>query len=298
MNKEKLLKLINEDDDIKDAIINILNQENPIPITQEENPINYEELLKECSQKYKKDVQEIKMLKALVEKWKKCFNDEEIKTDTLSKELSRQKESLNQDIVQLRKVKEELTSSNEKLKSKKDELISTNTELKDDVKELKSDNKDIQSSNTKLNKTIDFYKDNFEDELKAYELFTSLSSDTKDSISGIFKDATLEGFLSCGVQDKNISSFWEYIKTELQEDKNSDITSLIQIYDFLFQKYRRAFPMYEVQKVVNGDEFEALSHINHSSSNTVSGTVTKVLLKGYVNTKTSKVMKQSVVKVG
>ena len=56
--------------------------------------------------------------------------------------------------------------------------------------------------------------------------------------------------------------------------------------------------MYEIQKVVNGDEFEALSHINHSSSNAVSGTITNVFFKGYINIKTSKVMKQSVVKVG
>jgi len=258
MNKEKLLRLINEDDDIRDSIRNILNQDKPLS-------------------SLKKDEEEIEMLKALVEKWKKCFREEKVKTDTLTTDLVRVKESLNQDILKLQKVKEDLENN---------------------VQKLHSDNKTIQSLNTKLNKTIDFYRDNFEDELKAYELFSSLSSDTKDSISGIFKDSTLKGFLSCGVQDKNISSFWEYIKTELQEDKNSDIQSLIQIYDFLFQKYRRAFPMYELQKVASGDEFDALSHIKHSSSKGVSGTITKVLLKGYVNTKTLKVIKQSVVRVG
>lgn len=271
MNREKLIALIREDDEIRDAIRNIVIEKEPLESVEKD--------------------EEIEMLKGLVEKWKKCFNDEEIKTDTLTQELSQQKRSLNQDIEELQRVKEELTSSNEKLQSKKDELASANVELK-------SDNKTIQGSNKKLNKTIEFYRDNFEDDLKAYELFSSLSNDTKDSISGIFKDTTLKGFLSCGVQDKNISSFWEYIKTEHQEDKNSDIKKLVHIYEFLFQQYTRAFPMYELQKVSKRDEFEALSHINHSSSKSVSGKITEVLLRGYVNTKTSKVMKQSVVKVG
>ena len=261
MNKEKLLTLLNEDNEIRDAIKNILNKENPI--------ISLE-----------KEKEEIKMLKALVEKYKRCFKDETLKSDTLSR-----------DVAKLQEVKDELASVNEELKVKKNDLQNS-------VQKLQSDNNSIQSSNTKLHKTLEFYRDNFEDELKAYELFTALSSDTKESLHGIFKDTSLKGFLSCGVQDKNISSFWEYIKTELQEDKNSDIKSLIKIYNFLFQKYIRAFPMYEVQKVESGDEFEALSHINHSSSSAVSGTITKVLLRGYVNTKTSKVIKQSVVKVG
>ena len=279
MNKEKLLKLINEDDEIRDAVRNILHEEKPISSVE-------------------KDKEEIEMLKALVEKYKKCFSDEEVKTDTLTKELSKQKKSLTQDIAQLKQVKEELTDSNKELQSKQNKLTSMNSTLQNNVQQLQSDNKSIETSNTKLTKTIEFYRENFEDELKAYELFTSLTPNTRDSLTGIFKDSSLQGFLSCGVQDKNISSFWEYIKTELQEDKNSDRGKLVQIYDFLFQRYIRAFPMYELQKVHKGDEFEALAHINHSSSSAVSGTITEVLLQGYINTKTSKVIKQSVVKVG
>ncbi len=254
MDKKELIKLIYEDDDVKTAILSVLKVDEP-----------KDDLIK--------DKEEIKVLKALVEKFKKCFSDEEAKNSTLTKDLS-----------ELKKEKEDLVNSNENLKSKN--------------KELKKDLEKIESSNTQLNKTIEFYRDNFEDELTAYELFTSLSDDTKSSIDGIFKDVTLKGFVSCGVQDKNISSFWDYIKTELQEDKNQDIKKLIKIYEFLFESYVRAFPMYESQKVQIGDEFDSHTHINHSSSGLVSGNITKVLLKGYINTKTSKIIKQSVVKVG
>ena len=280
MNKAKLLTLINEDDDIRDAISNIFHQEKPTidDVTKEQ--------------------EEIEMLKGLVEKWKKYFSDEKVKTENLTQELSQQKRSLHQDISKLQKEKDTLLTTNEQLQAKRNQLTSLNNDLENSVQKLHSDNKTIQSSNTKLNKTIEFYRENFEDELKAYELFSSLSSDTKSSLRGIFKDASLKGFVSCGVQDKNISSFWEYIKTELQEAKNPDRENLIKIYDFLFGQYTRAFPMYELQKVATGDTFEPLAHINHSSSKAVSGTITKVLLKGYINTKTSKIIKQSVVKVG
>lgn len=279
MNKE-LLKLINEDEEIRDAIANIFNQEKP---TRDD---------------VTKEQEEIKMLKALVEKWKKCFHEEERKTDNLTQELAEQKRSLHQDISELQQEKDRLVTTNEQLEVKKSQLTSLNNDLENSVQKLHSDNKTIQNSNTKLNKTIEFYRENFEEELKAYELFSSLSGDTKSSLSGIFKDTSLKGFVSCGVQEKNILSFWEYIKTELQEGKNSDTERLIQIYNFLFKQYRRAFPVYELQKVTKGDEFEPLSHINHSSSKAVSGTITEVLLQGYINTKTSKIIKQSVVRVG
>ncbi len=271
MNKAKLLKLIDEDDEIKDAIKNIFSQNNS---TQERD-----------------NDKEIEMLKGLVTKWKKCFKDEEIKSDTLTQELEQQKSDLTHDIDTLEQEKVNLTNENKQLQS-------TKKELEESVLKLQSDNKNIESTNTKLHNTVEFYRKNFEEELRIYELFSSLSTKTKESLNGIFKDSSLEGFLSCGVQDKNISSFWEYIKVELQEDKNSDIEKLVQIYNFLFQRYIKAFPIYALQEVNAGDEFEALSHVNHSSSSAVSGTITKVLLRGYVNTKTSKVIKQSVVKVG
>ena len=274
MNRDKLLKLLNEDDEIREAIFNISNQNSSVKDNTKDE--------------FNK---EIEMLKTLVAKWKRCFEDEKEQTKTLTKELSQQQEELNADIDRLKKEKNELINSNEQLQSTKDKLENS-------VQQLQSDNKNIKTSNTNLTKTIEFYEENFKDELKAYELFTSLNTQTKESLYGIFKDSSLQGFLSCGVQDKNISSFWEYIKTELQEDNNSDIKKLVEIYDFLFQEYKRAFPIYETQKVKKGDTFDTEKHINHSSSSAVSGRVTEVLLKGFINTKTSKIIKKSVVRVG
>jgi len=243
MNKEDILTLIREDNEIKNAILDIFNQRN-LAIASKQD-------------------EEMEMLKAFIEKWKKCFSDEQVQSDIPSLKIEKEHKTLKQE----------------------------NLELQNKIKQL-------QNTNTQAVENLKFYKDEFEDAVKAYELFNSLSESTKNSLSGIFKDMTLQGFLSCGIQDKNISSFWEYIKTELQEEKNKDIPNLVKIYDFLFQKYTKAFPMYKKQKIGEMEQFDPLLHINHSSSTSPSGTIQEVLLAGYVNSKTSKIMKKSVVKIG
>lgn len=243
MQKDKLLELL-EDREIQEAIIKIVKQ------SQKDS--------NECIEKDR----EIEMLKKLVEKFKKCFRDEKIKTESLYQS----QEQLTQDIA--------------KIKREKDNKISK-----------------ILSDKSKLNDIVEFYRSNFEEEIQAYELFQSLSKETKLSIGGIFKDDTIRGFISCGIQEKNISNFWEYIKRELIEEQNQDIQKLIEIFYFLFNRYSLAFPIYRLQDVKIGDSFDTELHIHHSSSSAVSGDIRKVLLKGWVNTKIDKVVKKSIVVV-
>jgi len=106
----------------------------------------------------------------------------------------------------------------------------------------------------------------------------------------------LKGFLACGVQEKNISSLWDYVKDELREEKNSDIKSLKTIFNFFFEGYNRAYPMYEVQKVKVGDVFDTEEYIKTNTSS-VSGKVDEVVFSGWVNAKTQKIVKKSIVKV-
>ena len=235
MNKKELLKLL-EDDEIQEAILAIKK-----PKKKKEH--NLEDILKE------KD-KEIEMLKGLVEKFKNCFTDKEVKTENLT----------------------------------------NNMNLKDN--ELR----ELEEAKNKLSKEVDFYRDNFEKELTTYTLYEGLSSSTKASIKGIFKDDSLKGFLACGVQEKNISSLWDYVKDELREEKNSDIKSLKTIFNFFFEGYNRAYPMYEVQKVKVGDVFDTEEYIKTNTSS-VSGKVDEVVFSGWVNAKTQKIVKKSIVKV-
>ena len=204
------------------------------------------------------------MLKSLVEKFKKCFADEEVKTKDLSKNIN---------------------LKDNKLK-----------ELEEEKNRLKNEIKEMKSEKSKLSEEVDFYRDNFEKELTTYPLYEGLSSSTKESLKGIFKDDSLKGFLACGVQEKNISSFWDYIKDELREEKNGDIKNLKTIFYFFFEGYNRAYPMYEVQKVEVGDNFDTEEYIKTNDSS-VSGKVNEVVFAGWINAKTKKIVKKSIVRV-
>ena len=161
---------------------------------------NLEDILKE------KD-EEIEMLKKAKEALKKLLCDEEVKTEKLTNNI---------------------TVKDNELK----ELEEAKSRLKNEIKEM-------ESEQNKLSKKVDFYRNNFEKELTAYALYEGLSSSTKESLKGIFKDDSLKGFLACGLQEKNISSFWDYIKDELREEKNADIKNLKTIFYFFFEGYNR-----------------------------------------------------------
>jgi hypothetical protein len=244
LKKEELLELL-KDEEIQEAILLTIKKS------------------KKLKKKKEKD-KEIVMLKGFVEKFKKCFADEKVKTKDL----------------------------NNKVEVKDKKLI----ELEEAKTRLKTEIKEMESEKNKLSKKVDFYRDNFEKELTIYALYEGLSSSTKASLKGIFKDDSLKGFLACGLQEKNIVSFWDYIKDELREEKNIDIKSLKTIFYFFFEGYNRAYPMYEIQKVALGDVFDTEEHIKTNASS-VSGKVDEVVFTGWVNSKTKKIVKKSIVRV-
>lgn len=218
---------------------------------------NLEDILKE------KD-EEIEMLKKAKEALKKLLCDEEVKSENLTKNVNLKENELR-------------------------ELEEAKNRLQTEIKEMRSEKEN-------LSKKVDFYRNNFEKELTTYALYEGLSSSTKASIKGIFKDDSLKGFLACGLQEKNISSLWDYVKDELREEENSDIQSLKSIFYFFFEGYRKAYPMYEMQKVTVGDAFDTEEHIKTNAS-AVSGKVDEIVFSGWVNSKTKKIVKKSIVGV-
>lgn len=147
------------------------------------------------------------------------------------------------------------------------------------------------------NKRVDWYRDQFSEDIKLQKIYSNLSEPTKSSLSGIFKSTTPKGLIACGVQEKNIGNLWEYAKNEVVNGSNPDIAAITSLFETLFSRFTLAFPMYESQSVKADDDFDTQLHIKHNSSSNVSGTIKSVLLGGYLNTKTGKVIKQSIVKI-
>lgn len=231
---------------------------------------------------FKDDVdqeEEIRVLKDLVEKWKKCFTDEEVKSQNLSTSLEKERKEL------------------QKLISEKEQLLQDINKIKIVKTEQDKELQKEKSSTTVLSNTVELYRKNFESTLRNYELYQTFHQDIKSSLQGIFKDESLQGFISCGVQEKNIHSLWEYIKNEISEDNNEEIEKLIILFDFFFKSYIRAYPIYEIQQVSIGETFDTELHINHSSSSLVSGNIQEILLYGWINKKTEKIVKKSIVRI-
>lgn len=162
---------------------------------------------------------------------------------------------------------------------------------------LQQEFKKVTAELADTNKRVDWYRDQFSEDIKLQETYSHLSDDTKSSLSGIFKSTTPKGLIACGVQEKNIGNLWEYAKNEVVKGSNPDISTITKLFEILFSRFTLAFPMYEPQRVEAGEDFDLQLHIKHNTSHHVNGVIDAVLLRGYLNQKTGKVIKQSVVKL-
>lgn len=160
---------------------------------------------------------------------------------------------------------------------------------------LVEDKKRLERDVITLSQKLEFYRENFSDDLQAFELYGRLSEQTRHSLTGIFKDTSVQGLIACGIQEKNISNLWDYAKSETVNGNNGDIENVISLFNLLFKRFTLAYPMFLLQDVNPGDSFDTQFHIKHSSSVNTSGAINQIMLYGYVNSKTGKVIKPSIV---
>jgi hypothetical protein len=190
---------------------------------------------------------------------------------------------------------EEANVTVERLSTQVDEKAQVIHELKSTQEPLLEDKKRLESDVVALNQKLEFYRENFSDDLQVSELYVRLSGQTRHSLSGIFKDISVQGLVACGIQEKNISNLWDYAKSETVNGNNGDIANVISLFNLLFKRFKLAYPMFSLQDVNPGDSFDTQAHIKHSSSINISGSINQIMLHGYVNSKTGKVIKPSVV---
>lgn len=247
----------------------------------------------------------------LLAKENQNLNQRNIDLDKAVKKFKKENEEMK---AFIKKLKEMICGKDKELATQTDELLdqsskittlknnnsilelsvqSKSADVKNSVKEFKELKELFDKTQSKLN----WYRENFSEDIKVQEIYSGLSEVTKGSLSGIFKSTTLSGLIACGIQDKNISNLWDYVKNEVVNGNNPDVPAITKLFEILFARFTLALPMYEPQSVAPGDDFDTQLHIKHHSSLNVSGTIESVLLRGYLNTKTGKVTKQSIVKI-
>lgn len=299
--KENLLSLL-DDSDIREKLRQIMvepeNLPTPTPTLAEAEPQPLEgpvksdlELLAQVQDEKQVLETEINKLhgensemKAFIEKLRSLLGLKETALNDSNQTIS----PLNQ---QKGGLESDLTNTKSELYQYKQNFLDIN----DKHESLQGEFGSLKQIHEAQNQKMAFYRESFEEDLRIKELYDGLSSQTKLSTEGIFKDTSIKGLIACGIQDKNISNLWEYAKTEVVNGNNPDQERIIRLFELLFGRYILAYPMFALQPIAAGDKFDTQSHIKHNSSINMSGSIQEILFRGYVNTKTDKVIKPSVV---
>ena len=152
-----------------------------------------------------------------------------------------------------------------------------------------------QNVNQELEKRLAGYRESFDEDLRIHSAYLDFSAETKSSLAGIFKDTSTKGLIACGIQEANIGNLWDYAKNEVIHGGNPDEQKLLTFFELLFKRFALAYPAYRLETALVGTEFDHQAHIKHQSSAASSGTIKRVCLPGYTNTRNNKPVKQSVV---
>ncbi|MGL4403452.1 MAG: hypothetical protein ACRCTS_07020 [Fusobacteriaceae bacterium] len=232
-------------------------------------------------------IEKIKNLKS--EKSEKIIDNE---NEKLKRKLVRRMDLLKKIIRLFKAEKQELKNSKDKERG----LEKLNSDLK--IENETNSDKLFKSKleNEDFSKRLELYETQFNDLLQIHEKYNGLSEKTRGSLSGIFKSESIIGIISCGVQEENLNSLWDYIKDKIKEEKYEDIENLKGIFQKLFDIYILSNPKYERQDVKKDDFFDFETHIRHSSGR-VNGKIEEIMLLGYINKKNGQVIKKSLVKV-
>ncbi|OOE57131.1 hypothetical protein BZG13_12075 [Salinivibrio sp. ML323] len=229
-------------------------------------------------------VEEYALIKERNEELELALTEQKEKVEVSKKELS--------DLV---KAYEDLAQKKKNTEEDLNAYKEDNKKLVEALSDKKDELKSRQEQLSEVNAALDKYKHTFESDILLSQLYHELSEKTQGSLRGIFKDTSTQGLVACGIQEKNIANLWDYIKNEVVNGDNADIDRVIKMFDALFERFILAYPMFSFQEVTKGIEFDTQQHIKHNTSKNTSGPIQHVLLRGYVNTNTNKVIKPSVV---
>lgn len=160
--------------------------------------------------------------------------------------------------------------------------------------ELREKDKVILQQQSQINDL----KSEFSSIKESYNLFLSLNDEIKEDMVSILRGDKIENFVYAGVQYKNIESIWEYAKNRAINGQLEDLDKLEKIIMNFLDAYNMTYnsPLYEVQRVENGDDFDEEKFIRGYESR-ITGVISGVDLLGYVNLINGKIIKKSVVRI-
>ncbi|NME81600.1 hypothetical protein [Clostridium sp. SM-530-WT-3G] len=271
-----------KNDAVKKEIVNIIDENKKKPSVKEENS-NYE---------IKENVSEIKEDTVDIEKYINENNEYKEKLNTYINLTN----ELNEQLVQYKICVEDLKEKNLEYKNKYEKGQKKYTDIAEENSKIKNQYSIINNEYNKLNDELDIYKKTYKNLDDIYNNFLSLRDEIKDNLSNVIKADNSELFLCSGVQWDNLEALWQFISYKLNEYNEDELNMLISTFNYLFEKYNQVQNLYELMNVNIGDEFDEDLHTRGAESR-VAGNITKVMLNGYKNIRTNKIIQKSIVRI-
>lgn len=163
------------------------------------------------------------------------------------------------------------------------------------LKEISEKNIQIEKMELNLKEKdseIKFRENRFKIEEELFKEYNSIIGSLKDELKGVFKGNTIEEFIYCGVQPKNIDSLWEIAKKSILEDEK-DWDKVVKLFKYFFDSFNKTYnsPIYISLNTRIDDKFEPDLHL---SKNIASGYIEKIYLEGYAD-RNEKIIKKAIV---
>lgn len=290
---EYFLELLN-DSQIVNKILNIVNRNKNIDYSSNESK---------------------SVLMTQYEKLKNKLNNLTIENKNLIKELENSKnlEDNNQNILlknnELRLSLEDLTKKykilleeKEKCQENFEKIISEKSVLKNEIDYYKSKLQAFSSlaeENNLLKNNLNIIeqenknlKESILEGVEIYNIYNSIQGVSKKELDEIFRENSLESFLFCGSQVRNIEILWEIAKKSILTN-NEDSSKIAMIFYYFFDRINKTYerPIYEYLNSKVGETFNSFSHFSVGKA---SGEIKNILLKGYQD-RNGKIIKKSIV---
>lgn len=131
----------------------------------------------------------------------------------------------------------------------------------------------------------------------AYMAFCKLTPETRKSLSNVFEKEDFYSFISSGMQWDNIQGMYHYLKNKIIENDNIDQDRIYIMLVFFFNACNNRFdkPMYSIISPKSNEKFNSDIHIIRG--NETDGVINELLLFGYVNNRTNKIVERAMVTV-
>ena len=211
-------------------------------------------------------------------------------TARLSEQLKRSEQAKDRLADSLRKREYECNRLEELLKQKEREKA----ELEERLQASEKQSRQAVAVLKEAQQQMEFYQKSYQGLDAIYRSYLGLDQGIQQELSRVLSTESAELFLVWGSQWNNLEALWDFMSYRFHLLDEESRVCLNEVFDYLFELYRKVNPTYQRLEVKIGDEFDEDIHIRSANSR-VGGRISKVLLCGYRNVNTGKLKKSIVI---